>query len=88
MDRIIHDLANGPAHLNYSRFLDLIADHDRNPNQYPHGGWLPQQTTEMPSAAHDFYSAKPGSSFSYSSARNEPYKYHILPNNMTSWPHC
>ena len=43
MDRIIHDLANtNPAHLNYSRFLDLIAvDHERNPNaQAVHGHWL------------------------------------------------
>lgn len=71
MDRIIHDLANSSTHLNYSRFLDLIVDHERNPNQLSHGGWPGQPPTEMPNTAYEFSAPKAGPSYPYSAGRHD-----------------
>lgn len=64
MDRIIHDLANTSAHLNYTRFLDLIADHERNPNQHPHSGWG-HPPGENSSVGYELSAPKPGPSIVY-----------------------
>jgi len=64
MDRIIHDLANNSAHLNYTRFLDLISvDHERNPNQPQHvnwGGHAPNMDAN--NVGYELASPKPGPS--------------------------
>ena len=65
MDRIIHDLANNSAHLNYTRFLDLIADHERNPNQHPHGNWNGHPPGEASAVGYELSAPKPGPSIVY-----------------------
>lgn len=66
MDRIIHDLANSSAHLNYTRFLDLIADHERNPNQHPHNNWNSHHPPgEASSVGYELSTLKPGPSVVY-----------------------
>nr|CAH0103627.1 unnamed protein product [Daphnia galeata] len=65
MDRIIHDLANSSAHLNYTRFLDLIADHERNPNQHPHGNWSGHPPGEASAVGYELSAPKPGPSIVY-----------------------
>ena len=65
MDRIIHDLANSSAHLNYTRFLDLIADHERNPNQHPHSNWSGHPPGEASGVGYELSAPKPGPSIVY-----------------------
>lgn len=65
MDRIIHDLANTSAHLNYTRFLDLIADHERNPNQHSHSNWGGHPPGEPSNVGYELSSVKPGPSVAY-----------------------
>lgn len=65
MDRIIHDLANSSAHLNYTRFLDLIADHERNPNQHPHSNWSGHPPGEVSNVGYELAAPKPGPSIVY-----------------------
>jgi len=64
MDRIIHDLANNSAHLNYTRFLDLIsADHERNPNQPQHVNWSGHPPSmDSSNVGYELASPKPGPS--------------------------
>lgn len=71
MDRIIHDLANSPAHINYSRFLDLIVDHERHPNpQSVHSHWLAGAAVNATGPSNVGYELagppKPGTSTGYS----------------------
>lgn len=69
MDRIIQDLANSPAHINYSRFLDLIVDHERNPNaQSMHSHWLGSAVSAAgnPNVGYELAGPpKPGTSSAY-----------------------
>lgn len=63
MDRIIHDLANSSAQLNYTRFLDLIADHERNPNHHPHTNWSGHPPGDASNVGYEL--SKPGPSIVY-----------------------